>query len=321
MRRFYMVTVMFLCLMFFFVNSSCANGIVVNPIVTPQVSWPGTGSIFQVGENIQFLGQSSYVQNDELSWISSIDGVIGDGPSFDKNNLSVGIHTIFLRETYSWGGQDWRGQATVTITITDLPEVMPMLTSPMEGNIYKAGVSILFDCGVEDPRGMDINWYSDQVEGRIGEKTFTKSDLPVGDNKITMETPYGSVSVNIIVQGYKTSSIYEGSERAVYNMSENILFVPLYLDSVSEPSWIEMEMISQGNFVATGFGKAVYNSLTTYANFNFLSGVLTVPIIGIVNSYGGVAYYWANFSITSIDDPIQFQLIDYGVASILPISQ
>ena len=320
MRKLYLMVIVSLCLMSFFVSTSYAASIVVDPVITPQIVWPVTDSTFQVGANIPFFGQASYIQNDELTWTSSIDGVIGDGPSFDKNNLSVGTHTILLREAYTWGGQTWRGQAVVTITITDLPPVMPMLTSPVEGGIYKAGFPILFDCGVPDPRSMDIKWYSDQVDGTIGEKTFTKDNLPAGTNKITMETSYGSVSVTITVQGgYKTSSIYEGSEYAIYNMIENILFIPFYLESPKDPYWIEMQMTSQNVFVVTGLGKEKYNSLVTYAYFNFLTGILEIPVIDINSTNQGITSYWARFSLTSTVDPLQFQLHSYGVPPIPPL--
>jgi hypothetical protein len=57
-----------------------------------------------------------------LTWTSSLDGQIGSGTSFSKDDLSVGAHTITLTATDS---ENNTGNATVTITVATLGTIVP----------------------------------------------------------------------------------------------------------------------------------------------------------------------------------------------------
>jgi hypothetical protein len=76
----------------------------------PQATilWPQDGSGAAAGDNILFEGSGSDVEDGQLTgaslvWESNIDGQIGTGETFRRNDLSGGTHTITLRVTDSQG--------------------------------------------------------------------------------------------------------------------------------------------------------------------------------------------------------------------------
>ena len=82
---------------------------------------PSDGEQFDVGDEITFTGSAIDLQDGELSgdylvWTSSIDGVIGTGIEFTRDDLTEGTHEITLTATNSQGET---GTATITITIVD----------------------------------------------------------------------------------------------------------------------------------------------------------------------------------------------------------
>ncbi len=79
---------------------------------------PIDGAKFEVGDDVLFRGQGFHLEEDTaeleaLSWDSSVDGKLGDGPFLEIPDLSVGSHTISLTA----GVGDRAGQAVVSIAI------------------------------------------------------------------------------------------------------------------------------------------------------------------------------------------------------------
>ena len=92
-----------------------ANGA---PLVT--IVSPGAAQLFTLGETVTFAGSATDSHDGDLSgpslvWTSSIDGPIGAGQSFTRDDLSPGIHDVTLTATDSKGRSN---SATVPITIT-----------------------------------------------------------------------------------------------------------------------------------------------------------------------------------------------------------
>jgi len=80
---------------------------------------PNNGAHFEVWEEITFTGAAQDFQDGELTggslvWTSSIDGKIGEGTTFTRDDLSEGKHKITLTAKNS---QEEEGTATITITI------------------------------------------------------------------------------------------------------------------------------------------------------------------------------------------------------------
>ncbi len=97
--------------------------IVVEPIEntppTATITSPTNGSTYTEGDDITFSGtgedaEDGTLTSSSLVWTSSIDGQIGTGESFTRNDLSVGTHTITLTATDS---DDATGSDSITVTV------------------------------------------------------------------------------------------------------------------------------------------------------------------------------------------------------------
>ncbi len=80
------------------------------------------GSSYAEGDSITFRGNGDDTEDGTLSgsslvWTSDINGQIGTGTSFTKNDLSVGTHTITLTASDSSGAT---GMALAEITLRTL---------------------------------------------------------------------------------------------------------------------------------------------------------------------------------------------------------
>jgi len=104
------------------INGGCGgdgdNG-VSNTDPTATITSPSDGSTYNEGDTITFSGTGSDAEDgiltgSSLVWTSSIDGQIGTGESFTKNELSAGTHTITLTATDS---ESAIGSDTVSITV------------------------------------------------------------------------------------------------------------------------------------------------------------------------------------------------------------
>lgn len=89
--------------------------------VTVRITSPEDGAAFEVGQAITFSGTASDTQDGQLTgealvWESDIDGQIGTGTEFSRDDLSEGFHLIFLTATNSEGFID---MDAIAITVGD----------------------------------------------------------------------------------------------------------------------------------------------------------------------------------------------------------
>ncbi len=102
-------------------GSADSSGPPVNnllPIVT--ITAPAPGSSVQQGTAVTMAGtaadpEDGALPGGALTWLSSLDGTLGQGESVTLGTLSPGAHTITLQAADQDGG---RGTATVQITVT-----------------------------------------------------------------------------------------------------------------------------------------------------------------------------------------------------------
>lgn len=88
------------------------------PAVT--ITSPSDQSAHNEGEDIDFIGSASDEQDGDITanlvWTSDVDGQIGTGGSFTRNDLSLGEHVITASVTDSDG---YTGQDSVTIEVQE----------------------------------------------------------------------------------------------------------------------------------------------------------------------------------------------------------
>ena len=166
-----------------------------NQAPTATITAPTNGASFVQGTTVNFAGsgtdpEDGTLPSPSLTWVSSIDGAIGTGPSFTSSTLSVGTHTITLTVTDSKGAT---GTATRTITITAPVNQAPTaaISAPANNTSVVQGTSVSFAGTGTDPEdgaltGASLQWTS-SINGSIGSGTsFSTSSLSVGTHTITL---------------------------------------------------------------------------------------------------------------------------------------
>jgi hypothetical protein len=156
---------------------------------------PSAGATFATGASISFQGLGTDVEDVTLSgaalvWKSSLDGQIGTGTSFSRNDLSTGSHRVTLTGTDSDNLSD---STTVSITVLEDTNAAPtaMINSPTNGANFDEVEPISFSGSASDPEdgaltGPSLVWTSSR-DGQIGTGTsFTRSNASAGDHTIRL---------------------------------------------------------------------------------------------------------------------------------------
>ncbi len=112
---------------------------VVNLLPQAAITSPASGGSVTQGAEVVLVGtaadpEDGILTGPALTWLSSLDGTLGQGDSLSLYSLSPGNHTITLRATDQHGGH---GTATVQLTVTTvvvgvgLQEVVRGLSEPV----------------------------------------------------------------------------------------------------------------------------------------------------------------------------------------------
>jgi hypothetical protein len=203
------------------------------PAVTIQT--PAAGATYAQGEAISFTGSAidpeyGTLTGASLVWTSSLDGQIGTGGSFTRDDLSAGTHTITLTATDPRGAV---GTVSVTITVSGNQVPVVTLSAPANGADFSIGVTITFTGSATDPEdgaltGISLVWTSN-IEGQIGTGgSFTRDDLSAGIHTITLtaadsQGSTGTQSITITVQ----SLTCEGCFVTSIPQTDGLVWVPI----------------------------------------------------------------------------------------------
>ena len=219
-------------------NASISITVDALPVVT--ITAPLTGTSFAQGSSIIFTGSATDNEDDNaaltsnLSWSSSINGVIGASGSFSTASLSPGVHTITASVTDSFGNS---ANDSISITVDGLPVVT--ITAPTDGSSFSQGNSIGFSGSATDNEDNDITLtaalsWSSSLDGVIGSgANFNYSALSVGTHTITASVTdsFGnngsaSISVSITVAGNTapTVTITAPADASNHNYAASISF-------------------------------------------------------------------------------------------------
>ncbi len=84
-----------------------------------SITSPVNGATYTAGQPVDFQGSATDPEDGALTggsiaWTSSLDGALGVGETFSRDDLTVGDHVVTLSATDSWGSV---GTASVDITV------------------------------------------------------------------------------------------------------------------------------------------------------------------------------------------------------------
>lgn len=179
------------------------------PVVT--IISPANGSSFVEGTPVLFAGTASDTEDGDLSdrlvWTSSIDGIIAENlSSFEKSDLSIGVHTITASAT---DNNDITGSRSIAVTVTPA-NTGPVVTIDSPDNLaeFEEGDSITFNGTAIDEQDGDLSAnlsWSSNIDGVIGVgASFVTDQLSTDTHTITASVTdtgglTGSASISITV--------------------------------------------------------------------------------------------------------------------------
>ena len=207
-------------------GSDSVSVTIQNDAPTVSIGSPASGSSFAEGTSVSFSGTANDTEDGSitanLSWTSSIDGVIGSGGSF-SSTLSGGSHTITASVTDS-GGTAGSDSVSVTITVANNAPTVS-ISSPSGGSTFNTTDSITFAGSANDVEDGNltagISWTSN-IDGSIGSGAGFSTSLSEGSHMITAtvtdsgsKTGSDTVSITVTVSssislsanGYKRAGI------------------------------------------------------------------------------------------------------------------
>ncbi|HSF17629.1 MAG TPA: metallophosphoesterase [Vicinamibacteria bacterium] len=175
---------------------------------TVTITLPVEGASFDFGENVDFSGTASDLEDGDLtaalSWASDLDGEIGGGGSFTRAALSLGQHTITASVTDSDG---ITGSDQITLTMNNTPPTVT-ISLPVDGASFDFGENVGFSGTASDLEDGDLTtslvWESDR-DGSLGMGgSLSKTTLSSGNHVITAsavdgEGLRGEAEVNLSV--------------------------------------------------------------------------------------------------------------------------
>jgi len=166
-----------------------------NTAPSASITSPANGSMFDEFVAVAFAGSGSDAEDGSLTaaslvWTSDLDGPIGTGVSFNKADLSVGVHTITLTASDSEGAT---GTASVQVTIVLVPNTAPVatITAPADAGSAAPGANVSFAGNATDAEdgaitGAALVWTS-SLDGTIGtDVAFSTTALSGGVHTITL---------------------------------------------------------------------------------------------------------------------------------------
>lgn len=205
------------------VTNSCPNQ---PPAVT--ISSPAANASIDEFQTVTFTGSATDPEDGALTgsalvWTSSIDGALGTGTSFTRDDLSPGSHVVTLTAT---DGDGRSGTATRDLTVNDVPNEKPAvtITQPADGGSAMSGASVSFAGTATDPEegalsGAALVWTSD-LDGSIGTGTnFSTSTLSGGTHELVLtatdsQGAFGADTISFSVTGAPSISITAPTEQA-----------------------------------------------------------------------------------------------------------
>ena len=157
-----------------------------NPPPSVAITAPTNGSAYTTGTSIDFSGTASDAEDGDitanLSWTSSLDGIIGSGGSFSITTLSEGVHTVTAAVMDSGGSS---ASDTITVSVNAAGQ-----------NTVAVDVRVAVESDdAEEKASGSVRTASSDLE-----LVFDKSDQYVGMRFNGLGIPQGATIVDAYVQ-------------------------------------------------------------------------------------------------------------------------
>jgi len=226
---------------------------------TASIVSPTNDQIYSHRQLITFTGigndpEDGNLQGDSLIWISSIDGQINTGTTFNKDDLSLGTHTITLSVTDS-AGETGSHSIDIVVQANNLP--IAEIIIPKNNRVYPDYYSVPFYGIAEDIEdgtlsGLSMRWESN-IDGHgadSGEISGLLMPQSIGEHTITLTATdtagaIGNDSVTVTVEKYPFSiTDFHVSGNYVYFSDVNMGFGVIDVSNPSKPHVISTITIS-----------------------------------------------------------------------------
>jgi subtilisin family serine protease len=157
-----------------------------NTAPTVTISSPGGGSSFASGATITFSGSATDTQDGSLTasmtWTSSLQGAIGTGGSFTRNNLVVGTHTITATAVDS-GSLSTSSTVTITVTSASTPPAAPSgITATNAGGTitvrWTDNSTNETTFGIRRQQRVGSTWTNETIVGSVGANVTQFTNVP-----------------------------------------------------------------------------------------------------------------------------------------------
>lgn len=252
----------------------------VSAIPVVQITSPADSSVFDPGVLVNFQATATDAEDGEITgdivWVSSVDDTLAVGGSFERDNLSTGVHVITASATDSDGGV---GAQVITITVA-LITTPPTLDVPFGGQASlpitlseparPGGVTLevtSLDPGVVSPTTSTVF-----IAGGALSANATLDGVQPGTTEVTVSHPQFGASVTNV------------SVTAALNIVQNSLNVP-----ETFPQTMDIRLESAGSPTAAPAGgipvtleSRTASCVQVPSSVEIEAGLISVPVTASV---------------------------------------
>ena len=283
------------------------------------ITAPADGASFSEDLQIDFIAVATDPEEgdltDDLTWVSTIDGIFGFGGTVSTSDLSVGAHDITATVTdMDSAGETGLDTISIEVTAGPPPDQAPVvsISSPSSGDVFTDDQFVSFVATANDAEDGDltaeISWESD-VDGPIGNGgTFDTDALSIGVHLITAsvtdnggagQTGHSSVSIEVVPEPPPnqppTVQINAPSDNDTFTELDSIAFAATASDneegdltgSLTWSSSIDGTIGMGGSFNTTSLSVGVHQITATVTDMGGAGETGSSTILIEVTAVGG----------------------------------